>query len=109
MNNNDTIFALSSGHGKSGVAVIRISGDNLTDVFKTLIKKSEIKNRYAYFVNLTDGMGELIDQCLAIYFPAPYSFTGTDVIELHTHGAPATINATFEYLKTLGMRMATPP
>lgn len=108
MNNNDTIFALSSGHGKSGVAVIRISGDNLTDVFKTLIKKSELKNRYAYFVNLTDGMGELIDQCLAIYFPAPYSFTGTDVIELHTHGAPATINAVFEYLKTLGMRMATP-
>ncbi len=108
MNNNDTIFALSSGHGKSGVAVIRISGDNLRDTFTKITNKTDIVPRHAYFVNLTDGTGELIDQCLAIYFPAPYSFTGTDVIELHTHGAPATINATFEHLKTLDMRMATP-
>lgn len=108
MNNNDTIFALSSGHGKSGVAVIRISGDNLRDTFTKFINKSEFAPRHAYFCNLTDTAGDLIDQCLAIYFSAPHSFTGTDVIELHTHGAPATINATFEYLKTLGMRMATP-
>ena len=106
--NNDTIFALSSGHGKSGVAVIRISGDNLHDIFSGFTKKTDFLPRHAYFCNLTDNAGELIDQCLAVYFPAPYSFTGTDVIELHTHGAPATINAVFEYLTTLGMRMATP-
>jgi tRNA modification GTPase len=106
--NNDTIFALSSGHGKSGVAVIRISGDNLHDIFSGFTKKTDFLPRHAYFCNLTDTAGELIDQCLAVYFPAPHSFTGTDIIELHTHGAPATINATFEYLKTLGMRMATP-
>ena len=106
--NNDTIFALSSGHGKSGVAVIRISGDNLRNIFSKFINKSEFAPRHAYFCNLRDTAGELIDQCLAIYFSAPHSFTGTDIIELHTHGAPATINATFEYLKTLGMRMATP-
>lgn len=106
MNNNDTIFALSSGHGKSGVAVIRISGDNLRDIFSKFINKSEFVPRHAYFCNLRDSAGDLIDQCLAIYFPAPHSFTGTDVIELHTHGAPATINAVFEYLATLGMRMA---
>jgi tRNA modification GTPase len=108
MNNNDTIFALSSGHGKSGVAVIRISGDNLGDVFLKFINKSDIKNRFAYFIDLNDGAGELIDQCLAVYFPAPHSFTGQDVIELHTHGAPAVINAVFEYLSSLNMRMATP-
>lgn len=106
--NNDTIFALSSGHGKSGVAVIRISGDNLHDIFSGFTKKTDFLPRHAYFCNLTDTAGDLIDQCLAVYFPAPHSFTGTDIIELHTHGAPATINATFEYLKTLGMRMATP-
>lgn len=108
MNNNDTIFALSSGHGKSGVAVIRISGENLGDIFARFINKNEIIPRRAYFTNLRDNAGELIDQCLAIYFPAPHSFTGEDVIELHTHGAPAVINAVFEYLGTLGMRMATP-
>lgn len=106
--NNDTIFALSSGHGKSGVAVIRISGHNLSKTFTNFIKKENFQNRYAYFTNLTDNNGDLIDQCLAIYFPAPYSFTGEDVIELHTHGAPAVVNAVFEFLKTFDMRMATP-
>ena len=106
--NNDTMFALSSGHGKSGVAVVRISGDNLRNIFSKFINKSDFAPRQAYFCNMRDTAGELIEQCLAIYFSAPHSFTGTDIIELHTHGAPATINATFEYLKTLGMRMATP-
>lgn len=118
MNNNDTIFALSSGHGKSGVAVIRISGENLFDVFSTFVfphiggvpamPAGGVKPRNAYFTNLRDNNGDLIDQCLAIYFPAPHSFTGEDVIELHTHGAPAVINAVFEHLTKLNMRMATP-
>ena len=108
MNNNDTIFALSSGHGKSGVAVIRISGEKLGDVFARFVNKTDIKPRHTYFTNLCDNGGDLIDQCLAIYFPAPHSFTGEDVIELHTHGAPAVINAVFEYLSSLNMRMATP-
>lgn len=108
MNNNDTIFALSSGHGKSGVAVIRISGENLGDIFARFVNKADGKPRRAYFTNLRDNAGELIDQCLVIYFPAPHSFTGEDVIELHTHGAPAVISAVFEYLSSLNMRMATP-
>lgn len=108
MNNNDMIFALSSGHGKSGVAVIRISGENLGDIFANFVNKNEITPRRAYFTNLRDSAGDLIDQCLAIYFPTPHSFTGEDVIELHTHGAPAVISAVFEYLSSLNMRMATP-
>ena len=106
--NNDTIFALSSGHGKSGVAVIRISGEKLSDIFERFINKPNISPRHAYFINLFDNVGEIIDQCLAIYFPGPNSFTGEDVIELHTHGAPAVINKIFDYLGTLNMRMATP-
>lgn len=105
--NNDTIFALSSGQGKSGVAVIRISGENLRDIFLKFINKSDVKNRYAYFTNLRDNDGELIDQCLLVFFPAPNSFTGEDVIEIHTHGAPAVIEKIFEYLTLLGMRIAT--
>lgn len=111
MNNNDTIFALSSASGKAGVAVIRISGDNLESIAqKFIIHNSSfpIKLRHAHFVNLRDENGELIDQCLMLYFKAPNSFTGTDIIELHTHGAPAVIEKTFAYLTTLGMRMAMP-
>jgi len=106
--NNDTIFALSSGHGKSGVAVVRISGDSLGEFAKKIIGRATLAPRHAYFTNLRDSGGELIDQCVVIYFNAPHSFTGTDIIEIQSHGAPAVINKIFEFLKTCGMRMATP-
>lgn len=105
--NGDTIFALSSGHGKSGVAVIRISGDNLGQMAEKFIGRAATPRR-AYFANLTDANGDLIDQCLIIYFAAPNSFTGTDVIEIQCHGADAVIKKVFEYLTTLGARMARP-
>lgn len=107
MNNNDTIFALSSGHGKSGVAVIRISGDTLR-VFAQKIIGRVPTPRHAYFTNMTDDAGEIIDQCVVIYFAAPHSFTGTDIIEIHSHGAPAVINKIFEFLRGHNMRIATP-
>jgi len=116
--NNDTIFALSSGFGKSGVAVIRISGDNLHDFATKLIfphtggvtamPSGGVKPRHAYFCNLRDDTGDLIDQCIVIYFAAPASFTGTDIIEIHTHGATAVINKIFEFLSAHNMRIATP-
>lgn len=107
MNNNDTIFALSSGHGKSGVAVIRISGDNLRDLFARLLGRSNFDARHTYFANLADNAGDLIDQVILVFFAAPHSFTGTDVIEIHSHGAPAVINKIFDFLATTGARMAT--
>ena len=106
--NNDTIFALSSGFGKSGVAVIRISGDDLHDVFSRLSNRKTFDARKAYFANLTDDNGDLIDQCILMYFAAPASFTGTDVIEIHSHGAPAVINKILNFLSKHNMRMATP-
>ena len=120
--NNDTIFALSSGFGKSGVAVIRISGDNLHDFATRLVRGNSapmgrvvtagdgggINPRHAYFCNLGDENGDLIDQCIMIYFAAPQSFTGQDVIEIHTHGATAVINKVFSFLSANNMRMANP-
>ena len=104
--NNDTIFALSSAPGKSGVAVIRISGEKLSKLFKRIINKKTFDNRHAYFTNLTDDNGELIDQCIAIFFNAPCSFTGEDIIEIHSHGSPAVINKIFEFLRKNGARIA---
>lgn len=106
--NNDTIFALSSGHGKSGVAVIRISGNNLSDFAEKLVGRFGVEPRHAYFVNLQDNSNELIDQCIVTYFTAPHSFTGQDVIEIASHGAPAVIEKIFEFLSSNNMRMATP-
>lgn len=105
--NNDTIFALSSGAGKSGVAVIRISGTNLGPCATKMIGHTP-NARHAYFTNLRDNAGDLIDQCLVIYFPGPQSFTGEDVIEIHSHGAPAVIQKIFAYMAESGARMAMP-
>lgn len=107
MNNNDNIFALSSGRGKSGVAVIRISGNDLEKFAKKIIGRTPVP-RHAYFTNLRDDNGEIIDQCVVIYFVAPHSFTGTDIIEIQCHGAPAVINKIFEFLRGHNMRVATP-
>ena len=121
MNNNDNIFALSSGRGKSGVAVIRISGNDLEKFAQRLVLPfagegvrrgtpggSGIVPRRAYFTNLRDDNGDIIDQCVVIYFVAPHSFTGTDIIEIQCHGAPAVINKIFEFLRGHNMRVATP-
>ena len=107
MNNNETIFALSSGHGKSGVAVIRVSGDDLYNLFLKITNRKCADARHAYFANMHDRAGDIIDQIIAIYFAAPHSFTGTDVIEIYSHGAPAVIEKIFEYLRVMGGRMAT--
>lgn len=105
--NNDTIFALSSGRGKSGVAVIRVAGEKLGDMAARFVGR-DVQPRRAYFANLTDNAGDLIDQCLIIYFAAPHSFTGTDVIEIQSHGADAVIQKIFAFLTELGARMAMP-
>ena len=78
----DTIFALSSAPGKSGVAVIRVSGNDLSKLFERIINKTEHIIRHAYFTNFKDDNNDLIDQCIAIFFKAPNSFTGEDVIEI---------------------------
>lgn len=107
--NTDTIFALSSGTGKSGVAVIRISGENLENEFSKMVRlHGFIQPRHSYLTNLMDATDKLIDQCITVYYPAPASFTGEDIIEIHCHGAPAVIEKIFEYLRTRGMRIAEP-
>ena len=107
-----TIYALSTVLGKSGVAVIRISGSKAFDVVRlmTSLKTDEIKPRYAYFVKLKDIAGQqILDKCLLLYFKAPNCFTGEDIIELHTHGSRAVISAVLNNLSRIpDFRMAEP-
>ena len=105
--NNDTIFALSSAPGKSGVAVIRISGNDLSNLFQHIVTRDKFESRHAYFTNLRDKTGDLIDHCVAVFFNAPHSFTGEDIIEIYSHGSPAVIEKIFEYLRGFGARIAT--
>ena len=98
-----TIYALSTVYGKSGVAVIRVSGRNaLLSVSKlTDINIDNIKSRYAYFTNLKSLKGEILDKCLVLYFNAPYSFTGEDVVEFQIHGSKAVISSLVDNLSSI--------
>jgi len=83
-----TIFALSSAPGKAGVAVIRLSGAQAKVALQRL-QAPLPSPRMATLAMLKDAQGMPIDQALALYFPAPHSFTGEDVVELHIHGSRA--------------------
>ncbi len=105
----DTIYALSSGGGRAGVAVIRISGPGAGNALTTLTGTAP-PPRLATRVRLSDPeSGETLDEGLALWFPKPASFTGEDVTELHVHGGHAVVAGILEALaKTAGLRMAEP-
>jgi len=109
---NKTIYALSTVYGKSGVAVIRISGNECLNIIKkiTNIDINEIKPRYVYFSNIKDNVShETIDKGLILYFKAPQSFTGEDILEIHCHGSKAVLNSVFKTLNSLdNLRLAEP-
>ncbi len=108
---NPTIFALATAQGRAGVAVFRISGPEARQVVKTLCKPDDMpKPREASLRKIHNPKtGELVDRVLVLWFEAPHSFTGEDVVEIHAHGGRAIANALTECLKTLpNFRMAEP-
>ena len=100
---NKTIYALSTVYGKSGVAIVRISGDKALQAVSKMtdIDKETIKARYTYFANIKDLSGNLLDKSLVLYFRSPHSFTGEDVIEFHIHGSKAVISSVLENLSLI--------
>lgn len=106
LNQADTIYALSSAPGKAGVAVVRVSGVAALAVLAALMGKAVVP-RVATLAVLRHG-GVALDKALVLSFPAPHSFTGEDVAELHLHGGRAIIAAVSAALADLGCRMAEP-
>ena len=89
-----TIYALASGSGISGVAVIRVSGDNVKRVIKLLTGKELPSPRVATLRKINNiNTSELIDEGITIWFPGPESYTGEDMAEFHVHGGKAVILA----------------
>ncbi len=105
-----TIFALSSGAGRAGVAVIRVSGPAAGAALEALSRQAMPAPRQAALVRLADpASGELLDHGLALWFPAPASYTGEDVAELHVHGGRAVIDGVLGALASCpGLRPAEP-
>ncbi|MEM8950343.1 MAG: tRNA uridine-5-carboxymethylaminomethyl(34) synthesis GTPase MnmE [Pseudomonadota bacterium] len=105
-----TIFALASGAGRAGVAVVRLSGSTAAEACRALTGEAPPPPRQARLASIIDPEdGEPIDQGLILWFPGPASFTGEDVLELHVHGGPAVLSALFEALSAIeAVRPADP-
>tara|TARA_B110001452_G_scaffold204266_1_gene174246 strand:- start:398 stop:1720 length:1323 start_codon:yes stop_codon:yes gene_type:complete len=93
------IYALSSGRGPSGIAIIRLSGKETIKITKLLTKKKDLKIKEINLCKFYDPLDDsLIDEGLLLLFPSPNSFTGDDLAEFHVHGSNAVIT---KFLKTL--------
>jgi len=105
-----TIFALSTGPGVSGVAVIRISGIETSNALKLLTKKPLPTPRVATLRKITKiNTSELIDEGLILWFPGPQSYTGEDMAEIHVHGSKAVVEALHFSLSSIdNCRLAEP-
>ena len=105
-----TIYALSTGPGVSGVAIIRISGSKTAEVIKSLTKKDLPKPRMATLRKINNiNTSELIDEGIIIWFPGPESYTGEDMAEIHVHGGKAVVlSVQKEISKIKSCRLAEP-
>jgi tRNA modification GTPase len=105
---NDTIFAPATAAGRAAVAILRISGPDAARAL-TLLAGALPPPRSARRRRLVDpATGEPLDDALVLWFPAPASFTGEDVAELHLHGSRAVLAAVIAALGRLGLRLAEP-
>jgi len=107
MTDKNTIAAIATAAGRSGIGVVRISGPRLEPLIKSLVGKS-LAPRQAVLADFRDARGEVIDQGLALFFPAPHSYSGEDVLELHGHGGPVVLRELLKRCLELGARAARP-
>src|ERR1044071_2809981 len=103
----DTIVALSTPSGRSGIGVIRLSGSDSLAFARRLVASDAFDPAPNLLTlrNLIDpATSELLDQALICYFKAPHSFTGEDVVELHCHGSPILLRSIIDAVLGLGAR-----
>ncbi|MBX9637349.1 MAG: tRNA uridine-5-carboxymethylaminomethyl(34) synthesis GTPase MnmE [Nitrosomonas sp.] len=107
MAGSDIIAAIATPPGRGGIGVIRISGKHLTELAEAILGRLP-KPRYACLSQFWDADGQVIDQGIALYFPAPHSYTGEDVLELQGHGGPAVMDLLLDRCLAAGARLAQP-
>jgi tRNA modification GTPase len=104
----DTIYALSTGWGKSAIAVLRVSGPAAKDAL-SLCGSQKLKPRFAHYRTFVSKENHPIDQGLVLWFPGPKSFTGEDMLEFQIHGSPGTKQAMLNALANIdSFRQAEP-
>ncbi len=104
---SDTIAAPATPPGRGGIGIVRVSGPAVKQILKDWLKY-ELQPRRARLCALSDANGEVLDEALALYFPAPHSYTGEDVLEVHAHGNPLLLEQILGALAEFGVRRARP-
>jgi len=103
----DTICAIASAIGQSGIGIIRVSGPLVKSIFKQILQ-TDIKPRYAYYGPFHDYEGAVIDKGVAIFFPGPNSYTGEDIVEFQGHGGVSVLRKLLETITDSKVRLAEP-
>lgn len=104
---NEVIAAIATPSGRGGIGVVRVSGPRLKTLLWALIN-TDVAPRHATRAEFRNADGSVIDQGLVLYFPAPRSYTGEDVIELQGHGGPVVLQLVLTRCLELGARVAAP-
>ena len=106
------IAAIATAPGRGGIGVVRASGKSLGPLIESLFPGAKLAPRHATYIPFTSGDGSVIDQGLALYFKAPHSYTGEDVLELQGHGGPVVLqmllSRVLEAGREHGLRLAEP-
>ena len=103
----DTIAAVSTAPGRAGIGVVRVSGPSVRAITAGILGQTP-EPRAATLCDFRDAAGGTLDRGLALFFPAPHSYTGEDVLELHGHGGPAVLHLVLGRCLDLGARPAQP-
>lgn len=103
----DLIAAIATPPGRGAIGVVRVSGPDVSLVIDGIVGRA-LQPRLATLANFLDARGQVLDQGLALWFPAPASYTGEAVLELHGHGGPAVLALILKRCLELGARLAAP-
>jgi tRNA modification GTPase len=109
--NRDTIVALATPPGRSGIGVVRLSGPESLRLLRNISSKDSLspKARQSFLLPIIDNENSfVIDEALATFFEAPHSYTGEDVVEISCHGSPVILRKVIDLLLGFGARLAEP-
>jgi tRNA modification GTPase len=104
----DTIVALATPTGRSGIGVVRLSGTECLQIVRGLLGDDPFapKPRTAHLRTIVDADGEVVDEAIIVFFKAPHSFTGEDVVEISCHGSPVLLRQVIDLCLAAGARLA---
>jgi len=108
----DPIAAIATAPGRGGIGIVRLSGADLGPIMRGVLAQPALEPRHATFTRFMDADGKTIDEGVALFFPAPHSYTGESVLELQGHGGPVVLRILLarclEAGRALGLRVAEP-